>query len=892
MSHITVADNYIDNIIMDAVDTIKHLYPDENEIISFVNELTLKQVDELLQDLNNQYYSTGISGLADEEYDSFLEQALNVYPELRDKYSGVVTEEADLSNDSIELPFYLGSLDKIKTEKEIDNFTKKLGLGIKEVIITPKLDGLSAFYDVSNRKLYTRGDGIKGRNITRIKELIFGIMENYGNMKNLPLPSSIDIEYGIGIRGEMVMRKDVFAKKYSSTFKNSRNMICGCLNKAMSYSTTSELKKDKTLLLMLKDIQFVAYDIYCNHDTIYYQLLEKTVNNNIMDRLYGLQLVDDILSHNFQNENYNDKIEDTNLYYGIHFMVMELNINCYNDVSSKLKKTFDSLLKAYKNVYDNNYNYEIDGIVVRAKDQFYNYETMMETKKNPKYAIAYKNNDISVSSSIGTVHHINWNISKHGYSKPTIILETPIICDSSSVQNVTGFNAKFIVMNKIRKGTKLRIGLSGGIIPHIFNIIDKDGGTIELIEPSRHPEWVPDFSGSNKEDVIYEVDNEMDDALHDLVVCSDEEEYEYNDVDEDDITGNLYLYLPDDYDDNKYRWSDNYVDLIINNEETNPEIVIKKNSEFFKIFEMKCGLQLTTLTNLYRSTGIYNLRNVLELRVDEWTQAEKVGLKKGQKMIDGIKEGLDWHKHRNSSYNKIVNWFLLYLEALQCFDRGVAKKKILLCWNAISSFIKEHKEVIDDKTKVEELLFNKEKILSEDIGIYSKEVYIHLKSYVDSYLWRLPTGMTLELLKMFIYGVHKSNRELYNLSMIDKKWLYIPSPFEELKITNSMIINKINSNTVVIDDADFSDSDEELEIDETDNSKTYRFVFSGGKYKSLLKLLDDKKIKYEEEKTVNKDIDILVMLKKGAGTTKEKKADKLGKPIMDHEEFYSYIDSM
>ena len=50
--------------------------------------------------------------------------------------------------------------------------------------------------------------------------------------------------------------------------------------------------------------------------------------------------------------------------------------------------------------------------------------------------------------------------------------QEPIVCDSSKIEYVTGFNAKYIIENKIHKNAKLKIGLSGNVIPHIFDIIE------------------------------------------------------------------------------------------------------------------------------------------------------------------------------------------------------------------------------------------------------------------------------------------------------------------------------------------------------------------------------------------------------------------------------------
>ena len=65
---------------------------------------------------------------------------------------------------------------------------------------------------------------------------------------------------------------------------------------------------------------------------------------------------------------------------------------------------------------------------------------------------------------------MNWNISKDKKVKPTIEI-IPVSLSGTTISFVTGFNAKYIVDNKIGKGSKLKIIRSGDVIPHIIDII-------------------------------------------------------------------------------------------------------------------------------------------------------------------------------------------------------------------------------------------------------------------------------------------------------------------------------------------------------------------------------------------------------------------------------------
>ena len=79
----------------------------------------------------------------------------------------------------------------------------------------------------------------------------------------------------------------------------------------------------------------------------------------------------------------------------------------------------------------------------------------------------------------GVVDHVIWNVSKDKYLKPKIKLKHSLCCNGSNIEYVTGFNAKYIIQNRICNGTRLSVGLSGNVIPHIFGV-HSDGDNLSL----------------------------------------------------------------------------------------------------------------------------------------------------------------------------------------------------------------------------------------------------------------------------------------------------------------------------------------------------------------------------------------------------------------------------
>jgi NAD-dependent DNA ligase len=111
-----------------------------------------------------------------------------------------------------------------------------------------------------------------------------------------------------------------------------------------------------------------------------------------------------------------------------------------------------------------NSEYEMDGIIV-AKD----IEYTPPTSGNPKHAFAYKEN--SVENRVNTtVTKIKWKVSKDGYLKPTVFFKK-IVINNVNIIKATGHNAKFVVDNKIGKGSVIAVERSGDVIPKIVKTI-------------------------------------------------------------------------------------------------------------------------------------------------------------------------------------------------------------------------------------------------------------------------------------------------------------------------------------------------------------------------------------------------------------------------------------
>jgi NAD-dependent DNA ligase len=196
--------------------------------INVLEQLSETDLNDIIRYANNNYYNNDTQNvlLSDNQYDIIKDYIEN-------KYMGnqVIKEiGAKVNKNKVTLPYHMPSMDKIKpdTGALAKWMTKYNG----PYVLSCKLDGVSALYSCEGAepKLYTRGDGTIGQDITHL-------------IPYFQLPKV----RGIVIRGEIIIQKAVFEEKYKTTFANPRNMVAGTIN-------------HKHIDEAIVDLDFVAYE--------------------------------------------------------------------------------------------------------------------------------------------------------------------------------------------------------------------------------------------------------------------------------------------------------------------------------------------------------------------------------------------------------------------------------------------------------------------------------------------------------------------------------------------------------------------------------------------------------------------------------------------------------
>ena len=196
--------------------------------ISEIKGLSEEKLSTMIHYANDAYYNKK-PVVNDNVYDILKEYIQRNYPD-----NIAITEVgAPVEKNKVALPYYMGSMEKIKPDTGALTRWKKKYKG--PYVISAKLDGMSVMYSSEHgqKKLYSRGGATNGLDLSHM-------------IPYLKLPADEDIT----IRGELIIPIAVFDKKYKGKgYKSARNFVGGVMN-----SKGREVSKWKAL-------NFVAYEV-------------------------------------------------------------------------------------------------------------------------------------------------------------------------------------------------------------------------------------------------------------------------------------------------------------------------------------------------------------------------------------------------------------------------------------------------------------------------------------------------------------------------------------------------------------------------------------------------------------------------------------------------------
>ncbi len=376
----------------------------------------IKQLTDLLNVANHQYYVLDDPKMPDFEYDMLLRELENLeaeYPQfaLPDSPTKRVGGEALSKFEKVVHTVPLMSLQDVFSLDELDDFLQKIVEQYPGTAFTvePKIDGLSVALEYENGIFVrgaTRGDGSIGEDVTENLKTIYSIPMT---IPNAP-PRLI-------VRGEVYMPKKSFEKLNAAQeeagkplFANPRNAAAGSLRQL-----DPKIAAKRGLDILVFNVQLAEGVRFKTHsETLEYL---KALNFKVIP----WQTLSSVSAINNQ--------------------VMEINEN---------RESLPC---------------DIDGAVIKVDDLALR-ETLGATAKFPRWAAAYKYPP-EIKPTI--VEDIVVQVGRTGVLTPKAVVK-PVRLAGTTVTNATLHNQDFITERDIRIGDTVRIRKAGEIIPEILDV--------------------------------------------------------------------------------------------------------------------------------------------------------------------------------------------------------------------------------------------------------------------------------------------------------------------------------------------------------------------------------------------------------------------------------------
>lgn len=357
-----------------------------------------------LKDHARRYYVEDAPIVSDTEYDQLYHlvakyEAQNPLLADPDSPTQTIGVKATVSMSPFVHSTVMASLNNAFTKEAFENFYARLQKQLDtpdplRFCCEPKMDGLAVAIRYKNGLLDcggTRGDGNTGETIT----------ENLKHIATLPkkLPHPIDLE----VRGEVYMRRSVFAK-IGAGYANPRNMAAGSLRQLDAHVTAE------------RELDILIYQGFTSHATH-----SETLSYL---KILGFPVSTDLC------------------------------------LSTGKDTTWEQILRLFEK--KQNYDFDTDGVVVKLDDLLLQRLAGM-TSKAPRWGIAVK---LQTQTAQTILEDIQIQVGRTGVLTPVAIL-TPVSLGGVTIQRATLHNVEDIARKDIKIGDIVEISRAGDVIPEV-----------------------------------------------------------------------------------------------------------------------------------------------------------------------------------------------------------------------------------------------------------------------------------------------------------------------------------------------------------------------------------------------------------------------------------------
>ena len=389
----------------------------------------MKQLVDLINKYNHEYYILDMPTVADIEYDRLLDELFRL-----EKETGIVLDNSPTHKVGSE-PISkfskvthrnrLYSLEKSQGIEEIQDWitrNERLANFTPEYTCEYKFDGLTIvviYQDGKYIQAVTRGNGIIGEDVT----------EQVRTFRSIPL--EIPYKGYVAIHGEAIIRLSVLEKlnkELDVPLKNARNAAAGAVRNLDPRITAS------------RKLDFYAYDVSYIEGKQFDSQME--VNAFLKDN--GFKAAD--------------------------ILALVHNTDEMNEIINKIDKSKSSL------------DFLIDGLVFKLNETKHR-EDLGYTDRFPRWAIAYKFEAEEIST---TLNDVVWQVGRTGKITPIALLE-PVELAGATVSRATLNNYNDILKKNVSINSRIFVRRSNEVIPEVIGLAEEASDSKQIVPPSICP---------------------------------------------------------------------------------------------------------------------------------------------------------------------------------------------------------------------------------------------------------------------------------------------------------------------------------------------------------------------------------------------------------------------